>query len=50
MSFATERAALFADDSVVGPAFGRAYADLVDEWLATLVVGASGDAVVAVGG
>lgn len=41
---------LLRDRSVAGPAFGRAYAALVDEWLTELLPDVAGLALVAVGG
>jgi [protein-PII] uridylyltransferase len=35
--FSEQRDALVADESLRGPAFGRAFADLVDEWLVELL-------------
>ena len=45
-----ERAALVDDISVRGPAFGRAYAALVDAWLTQLLGDVERVALVAVGG
>ena len=41
---------LLGDTSVRGPAFGRAFAALVDSWLTELLPGGGGLAIVAVGG
>jgi [protein-PII] uridylyltransferase len=45
-----QRAALIADPSQRGYAFGRAYASLIDEWIRGLVALPPGVAVVAIGG
>lgn len=50
ISVRDERAALVEDISVRGPAFGRAYAALVDAWLTQLLGDVDGVALVAVGG
>jgi [protein-PII] uridylyltransferase len=44
------RDALVADERLGGVAFGRAYAELVDVWLAQLLVDGEGFAIVAIGG
>ena len=48
--FSERRRALFDDTSLQGPTFGRAYAGLVDSWLASLLGDEPGVVLVAVGG
>lgn len=47
--FEERRRSLLSDAALRGPAFGRAYAALVDEWLAALLGAEPGVAVVAIG-
>ncbi len=48
--FAEDRRRLVEDEELRGPAFGRAYAALLDEWLASLLGVQDGVALVACGG